>query len=185
MRVGVSGAHGTGKTTLVEELCAQLTGHVPVDEPYFLLEEEGYEFEFPPSPDDYRAQLRRSLRGLGSAAPRVVFDRTPLDFLAYLAALGAGIESEADPSAVRSALASLDLLIVTPVTAEIERVLPRPGMPRLRETVNDALLDLLSSDPLEAWGDVPVIELNGPLDGRLEAVLAALPAQSPRQAGSV
>jgi hypothetical protein len=176
MRVGVSGAHGTGKTTLVEELCARLAGHVPVNEPYFLLEEEGYEFEFPPSLDDYRAQLRRSFRVLRSAAPRVVFDRTPLDFLAYLAALGASVESEADPPAVRSALASLDLLIITPVTAETERVLPRPDMPRLRETVNDALLDLLSSDPLEAWGDVPVIELNGPLEGRLEAVLAVLPA---------
>lgn len=185
MRVGVSGAHGTGKTTLVKELCAHLAGHVPVDEPYFLLEEEGYEFEFPPSLNDYRAQLRRSLRVLRSAAPRVVFDRTPLDFLAYLAALGAGIGSEADPSAVRSALASLDLLIVTPVTGEIERVLPEPGMPRLRETVNDALLDLLSSDPLEAWGDVPVIELSGSLDRRLEVVLAALRAHSPRQAGSV
>ena len=184
MRVGVSGAHGTGKTTLVEELCVHLAGHVPVDEPYFLLEDEGYEFEFPPSLDDYRAQLRRSLRLLRSAAPRVVFDRTPLDFLAYLAALGAGIEGEADPSAVRSALASLDLLIVTPVTPETERVLPRPGMPRLRETVNDTLLDLLSSDPLEAWGDVPVIELSGPLDRRLEAVLAALPSGGVKGTGS-
>ncbi len=153
----------------------RLAGHVPVDEPYFLLEEDGYEFEFPPSRDDYRAQLRCSLRVLRSAAPRVVFDRTPLDFLAYLAALGAGIESEADPSVLRSALASLDLLIVTPVTPETERVLPRPGMLQLREAMNGAMLDLLSSDPLEAWGDVPVIELSGPLDGRLEAVLAALP----------
>jgi hypothetical protein len=175
MRIGISGAHGTGKTTLAEDLCVHLAGHVPVDEPYFLLEEEGYEFEFPPSLDDYRAQLRRSLRVLRSSAPRVVFDRTPLDFLAYLAAQGAGIEDEADPSALRSALASLDLLIVTPVTPELERVLPRPGMPRLREVVNDTLLDLLSSDPLQAWADVPVIELSGPLDGRLEAVLAALP----------
>ena len=48
--------------------------------------------------------------------------------------------------------------------------------------MNDTLLDLLSSDPLQAWGDVPVIELSGPLDGRLEAVLAALPAHSPSQA---
>ena len=105
MRVGVSGAHGTGKTTLVQELCGHLAGHLPVDEPYFLLEEEGYEFGFPPSLDDYRAQLRCSLRVLRSAAPRVVFDRTPLDFLAYLAALGASVEDEADPSVVRSALA--------------------------------------------------------------------------------
>jgi len=182
MRIGISGAHGTGKTTLAEDLCVHLAGHVPVDEPYFLLEEEGYEFEFPPSLDDYRAQLRRSLRVLRSSAPRVVFDRTPLDFLAYLAAQGAGIEDEADPSALRSALASLDLLVVTPVTPETEWVLPRPDMPRLRETVNDTLLDLLSGDPLQAWGDVQVIELSGPLDGRLEAVLAVLPARSPSQA---
>lgn len=182
MRVGVSGAHGTGKTTLVEELCGHLAGHLPVDEPYFLLEEEGYEFEFPPSLDDYRAQLRRSLRDLRSAAARVVFDRTPLDFLAYLAALGADIENEADPSVLRSGLASLDLLVITPITPETERVLPRPGMHQLRETVNSALLHLLSSDPLEAWGDVPVIELSGPLEGRVAAVLAALPG-SGRSAG--
>ena len=175
MRIGISGTHGTGKTTLAEALAARLPGHITADEPYYLLEEAGYEFGFPPSPDDYRAQLRCSLRLLRSAAPRVVFDRTPLDFLAYLAALGASAEDEADPSVLRSALASLDVLVVTPVTPETERVLPRPDLPLLRETMNDALLDLLSSDPLEAWGDVRVVELGGPLDRRVEAVLAALP----------
>lgn len=42
MRVGISGTHGTGKTTLVEALCRHLPGHVAADEPYYLLEEEGY-----------------------------------------------------------------------------------------------------------------------------------------------
>ena len=103
LRIGISGAHGTGKTTLAEDLCVHLAGHVPVDEPYFLLlEEEGYEFEYPPSLDNYRAQFRQVfLRVLRSPAPRVVFDRTPLDFLAYLAVPGADIEDEADPSALR------------------------------------------------------------------------------------
>jgi AAA domain len=54
MRVGISGAHGTGKTTLAEALCARLPGHVAADEPYYLLEEQGYEFGLPPSPVDYR-----------------------------------------------------------------------------------------------------------------------------------
>jgi len=36
MRVGISGAHGTGKTTLAQALCMQLPGHVPADEPYLL-----------------------------------------------------------------------------------------------------------------------------------------------------
>ena len=40
--------------------------------------------------------------------------------------------------------------------------------------MNDALLDLAYDDPLNAWGDIPVLELSGPLDGRLDAVLAAL-----------
>jgi hypothetical protein len=57
MRVGISGTHGTGKTTLAEALRAGLPGHVTADEPYYLLEEEGYEFGFPPSPEDYRALL--------------------------------------------------------------------------------------------------------------------------------
>ena len=42
MRVGITGTHGTGKTTLAGALCARLPGHVMVDEPYYLLEEEGY-----------------------------------------------------------------------------------------------------------------------------------------------
>jgi hypothetical protein len=175
MRIGVSGTHGTGKTTLIAELCAQLPGHTSVDEPYVLLEEDGYEFEFPPSLDDYRAQLTRSMLELRSPASRVVFDRTPLDFLAYLAALGASIEAAAGTYPLRPALASLDLLIVVPITPETERVLPRAEMFRLRENVHDTLLDLLYNDPLQVLGDVPVIELTGPLDRRPETVLAALP----------
>jgi hypothetical protein len=59
MRIGISGTHGTGKTTLADALSERLPGHVTADEPYYLLEEEGYEFGFPPSPEDYRALLAR------------------------------------------------------------------------------------------------------------------------------
>jgi len=88
MRVGISGAHGTGKTTLAEALCACLPGHMAADEPYHLLEDEGYEFEFPPSLEDYRALLARSMRSLTSPPllRKTIFDRTPLDCLAYMAA---------------------------------------------------------------------------------------------------
>src|SRR5580692_960555 len=103
MRVGISGTHGTGKTTLAEALCAHLPGHVAADEPYYLLEEEGHEFGFPPSLEDYRALLARSLRSLSSLPllPGVVFDRTPLDYLAYLAAAGADPCDETSPAALR------------------------------------------------------------------------------------
>jgi hypothetical protein len=176
MRIGISGTHRTGKTTLAEALCAHLPGHVTADEPYYLLEEEGYEFSFPPSPDDYRALLARSLRCLSDPPPRpgIVFDRTPLDYLAYLVATGVDAEREADAPAIQSALARLDLLVLTVITPDTEQTLPAPGMPELRARMNDALLDLVYADPLDAWGEVPVLELDGPLDNRLRAVLAAL-----------
>jgi hypothetical protein len=176
MRVGISGAHGTGKTTLASALCERLPGYVAADEPYYLLEEEGYEFGFPPSLEDYRALLARSVRSMTSPvlAAGVVFDRTPLDYLAYLAATGADPSGEAGTVALLAAFASLDLLVITPVTAETERVLPAAELPALRSRMNEALLDLVYGDPLDAWADVPVLELSGPLDGRPDAVLAAL-----------
>ncbi len=174
MRVGVSGTHGTGKSTLVDELCARLAGHVPAGEPYILLEEEGYEFEFPPAADDFRALVRRSAQMLSSPGPRMIFDRTPLDYLAYLIAMDADSEPDASRPILRSAMASLDLLVITPITAETEQILPAAELPGLRTAMNEALLELVYQDPLQAWGDVPVIELSGPLNRRAEVVLRVL-----------
>jgi predicted ATPase len=173
MRIGISGTHGTGKTTLAEALCVRLPGHITADEPYYLLEEAGYEFEFPPSVDDYRAMLTRSIQSLRSPPllRAVVFDRTPLDYFAYLAATAADAERATDAAAVRSAVASLDLLVLTVITPETEQALPTPEMPRLRTAMNDALLEIVYNDPLDLCRDVPVLVLDGPLDDRLSMVL--------------
>jgi hypothetical protein len=109
-----------------------------------------------------------------SLLPRVIFDRTPLDYLAYMAATGADPSAEAGTAALQAAFGSLDLLIITPITPDTEQVLPAAEMPGLHSQMNDALLELAYEDPLNAWGDIPVLELSGPLDGRLDAVLAAL-----------
>lgn len=89
-----------------------------MDEPYYLLEEEGYEFQFPPSLEDYRALLARSVRSLLSppSPSGTIFDRTPLDYLAYLAATGADPSEEADGARLRQAFSSLDLLVITVTT---------------------------------------------------------------------
>jgi len=157
MRVGISGTHGTGKTTLAQALCAHVPGHVVADEPYWLLEAEGYEFGFPPSPEDYRALLARSARSLSSLPllPAVVFDRTPLDYLAYMAATAADLPGEAGAAALRPAFASLDLLVITLITPETEQVLLAAEMPGLRAAMNDVLLELVYDDPLDAWGGYP------------------------------
>ena len=46
--------------------------------------------------------------------------------------------------------------------------------------MNEALLDLLHDDPLDAWPDLPVLELDGPLEARPATVLAALAQLPPR-----
>jgi hypothetical protein len=81
---------------------------------------------------------------------------------------------QADAAALGPAFASLDLLVITLVTPETERVLPGADRPALRERMNEALLELVYGDPLDAWADLPVLELTGPLERRLGAVLAAL-----------
>jgi predicted ATPase len=180
MRVGISGTHGTGKTTLAEALCAHLPGHVVAEEPYYLLEEEGYEFQFPPSLDDYRALAARSLHSLRPppSPAGIVFDRTPLDYLAYMAATGTDPAEQVDGASLREAFASLDLLVITVITPETERVLPPAELLGLRSRMNDALVELAYDDPLDAWADTPLLELSGPLDGRLNAVLAAVKQSS-------
>ena len=61
MRIAVSGTHVIGKSTLVEALGERLPDHTVVPEPYELLQDRGYAFEYPPSVEDFAAQLRQSL----------------------------------------------------------------------------------------------------------------------------
>lgn len=178
MRVGLSGTHGTGKSTLAADLADRLRGHRVVPEPYLLLEEDGYEFGFPPTVADYRAQLARSIEVMRQPGD-LIFDRTPLDVLAYLVALGCDVEEETSGEVLRPGFASLDALVVVPVTAESRRRLPAPELPALRDAVDDALRALVYSDPLEAWSDVPVVELDGPLDHRPQQLLRLLDGLSP------
>jgi len=86
MRIAVSGAHRTGKTTLLEELSRALPNHVVVDEPYYLLEEEGHEFAEIPSLGDFELQLERSIQCVEDSEEDQLFDRCPADMLAYLIA---------------------------------------------------------------------------------------------------
>jgi hypothetical protein len=88
MRISISGSHATGKSTLARRLIDLRPNYSLIDEPYHLMISEGDLFSDPPTAEDYEAQLERSASVItGTSASDVIFDRCPIDFLAYLTAL--------------------------------------------------------------------------------------------------
>ena len=84
MKIAVAGTHCVGKTTLVEALSLAFPTYHAVDEPYHLLEQEGHHFGAMPSLEDFEMQLDRSIECIVDGTEDSIFERCPLDFLAYI-----------------------------------------------------------------------------------------------------
>src|SRR5688572_26968801 len=121
MRIAVSGTHRNGKTTLVEAFVHANADFELEAEPYEQLLEAGEEFLDHFDPEAFIRQLEH-LVGRRSRSPadrKVVFDRSPLDFLAYLAATDRSNGWRSIPSDVlelaASGLQHLDLVAWLPL----------------------------------------------------------------------
>jgi AAA domain len=174
MRIAFSGSHRVGKTALVERLAELLPGYATVDEPYYLLEEDGYEFAEQPSLEDFEAQLARSLAALDDAGRDVLFDRCPVDVLAYL--LEHDDTTSFDPDdwleQIRDAVHTLDLIVFVPIE-EADRIALAPHEDvEHRRAVHDRLRDLLIDEAL--WGDVEVLTVGGDVRARTDQVMARI-----------
>lgn len=174
MRVAVSGAHRSGKSTLVEELSHALPEYSTVEEPYHLLAEEGYEFSEMPSIEDFELQLERSIECLGEGEPNVLFDRCPVDLLGYLLTHP---EAEAfDPEKwlprVHAAMATLDLVVFLPVEERDRITLSSSEDAELRMQVDEKLQEILLENPFGF--DVEVLEVTGALHARIRQVMVYL-----------
>jgi predicted ATPase len=168
VRIAFSGTHRAGKTSLLDAVAEQLPDHVVVDEPYRVLEDEGHDFSDPPTADDFMRQLQRSIELLADAGPRALFDRCPVDFIAYLRAMGEDSDGD-DLDAIRDAMATLDLVVLVPLEAPDRIVVASPDDRWLRREVDDAIQTLLLDDPLGLG--VEVVEVRGDLDARVRQVL--------------
>jgi predicted ATPase len=167
MRIAISGTHLVGKTTLAEALADALPGHELVPEPYYLLEEDGHEFPEMPSLEDFEAMLERSFQSLAQAGKNVIFDRCPLDILAYLLTHEDTDEFELEDwlPRIRESVATLDHVVFVPIEEPDRVVVPRSEA-ELRATVDGVLSDILVDD---AYGlELEVITVRGSPDARLE-----------------
>jgi len=174
MRIAVSGTHCTGKSTLVEELQRALPNYEAVDEPYCLLEEEGHEFAEMPCLEDFELQLDRSIKCLADNERDSIFDRCPVDFLAYLLSHRESRVFEVDlwlPRILR-AVERLDLIVFVSVEDPDRIVIAESENAVLRRRVDEELREILLED---RWGlGVEVLEVTGTIRERVRQVLAAI-----------
>lgn len=181
MRIAVSGAHHTGKTTLIDKLIGSLPTFSTVDEPYYLLEEEGHSFAEMPCLEDFELQLERSIKAIVESDGDCLFDRCPSDILAYLIAHdeSEGFDINRWLPRVRDAMQQLDLVIFVPIENPDRVSVSASDHWRLRRRVDEELQDIVLED---RWTfGVPAIEVAGPPGERARQALAYLRATAASQ----
>ena len=168
MRIAVSGTHCVGKSTLIDEFLRVHPEYAHEPEPYVtLVEDFGEEFSAEPCVDDFLRQLGFSIDCLSqhAAGEKVIFERCPLDFIAYIDAIEPNrLDPLLGPTA--TAVNSLDLLVFLPIE---EAVCPDPDYPKLRSAVDRRLNAILLDDELGIVS-LPVIEATGSTAERLRIV---------------
>lgn len=176
MRITVSGTHASGKSTLISDFRAERPRYVVLGDPFDEIDSELLDATGDAS---FAAQLRFTVSRLRETAreQHAIFERGPLDFLAYLTAserLGRS-DGALIPRATRmvlEALPSMDLLAVLPLDDRWRITVPEEEDPALREAMNDSLLDLL--DDLAHDGASPrVIMIAGDPQTRLRLLAEA------------
>ena len=181
MRIAVTGTHGSGKTTLIGDFVAAHHDYESVPEPYWLLAQNGMPFADGPTTGDLEEQLGQSCKLILDHASlvNVIFDRCPLDFLAYLDIVGADEGFEWLPSGrllgrIGAALASLDLVIFVPLR-QPDEIDVSIEYPRLRTRVDRRLKTMLAQDDLGLLHDGPrILEVSGTREQRLARIAAML-----------
>jgi predicted ATPase len=171
MRIAFTGSHRVGKTTLLEAVADALPEYTTIGEPYEQLEEDGYEHADPPSLADFEAQLDRAITSLEESDRDGLFDRCPVDVLAYLLVHedASDVEPDAWSHRVREAMSTVDLIVFVPIEQPDRIAVPSHESKHYRQRVHEQLEQLLVDAPDEL--DSELLIVRGNLQSRLESVL--------------
>ncbi len=168
MKIAFTGAHRVGKTTLAEKIHALVPEFLFIPEPYLELQEEGHLFSETPSQEDLSLQLERALENVEIDELDVLFDRSPLDLLAYIHVIGGAETSRSFYLKVKEAMDEIDLLVFVPIEKPDEIGCPESEFPQLRKQVNNLL-----EEWLDAF-DMDTITVSGTLAEREKQVIEAI-----------
>lgn len=172
MRIAFAGTHRTGKSTLIAAVSSALPAYEVIDEPYRVLEEEGYELSDPPSVEDYERQLRRSIEMVSASSADTLFDRCPVDLVAYLQETDGELDVEDYVDEIRPSMETLDLIVVLSIEEPDRIAIPAHEDKRFRRRVDERMRTLLLDDPY-GFG-TPTLEIVGALGDRVRQVLRAI-----------
>ena len=186
MRVAVSGTHCCGKSTLIDVFLLAHLDFTHEPEPYtVLVEDYGEVFAAEPSLDDFYRQLEFNIDRLPlyQSGQRVIFERSPVDFLAYMLALndvrggeGATQLIEKSLGMVMDAIRLLDMIVFLPLNDEDDIVMSDSEDPELRSGVNSRLVRIFNDDDFNLFtSDRPkIVEAKGSTAQRLGMIESAL-----------
>ena len=177
MRVAVSGAHATGKSTLIAAFLERCPDYAHEPEAFETLGDDVELAGDEPTADGLRLLLDHTASAIDAYGPgtRVIFERSPVDYVAYAAASrswpsGAAADFlDAALPVVRRALRGLDLIVFLPVSARGPSARPDES-PRFRKRVDRALGRALLDDEHGLFGGPAaprVVALPPDLEGRL------------------
>lgn len=189
MRIAVTGTHGSGKTTLIEDFVAAHSSYAREEEPYWALAQQGVVFADGASLPDLEEQLEASAELILARAgdTDVIFDRCPIDFTAYLEVVGDGEGLDWTPpgrqlTRIERAIESLDLLVFVPLTQPDDIAVPIE-LPRLRAKVDCRLKSIVRDDALGLLdGSHPrLVEIVGTRAERLRRLSEAVGLAAPKK----
>lgn len=182
MRLAVSGTHCSGKTTLVESFVSAHPIYDLEPEPYYALSEAGVAFSERPLIADFLQQLEHSIETIRtrSADKNVIFDRSPIDFLAYLQVLSdrsstGEFETAAVLEDIEEAIETLDLIVFLPLSpTDMGNI--QTEYPALRRSVDRKLKSIVREDSLSLFGagKPRLLQLKGTPAVRLKALEKAV-----------
>ena len=173
MRIAISGTHFMGKSTLIEDFIKKHPNYTYEIEPYHKLQDEEMALSLEQNLESFLEQLDYSIEQLNTHAHErnIIFDRCPIDFLAYalydldqesIDIYGSEV-SERFPD-IKDALNHLDLIVFLPMTKEnsIEYIEENPAYRKaidqnFKKIYRDDLLDICPNydhpQIVELWGD--------------------------------
>jgi hypothetical protein len=180
MRIAVSGTHFIGKSTLIKDFIKKHPDYRCEIEPYYKLQDEKtMELSLEPSLDSLLEQLDYSINQLNDCAneKNIIFDRCPVDFLAYaLCALDQDFidihdseVSERFPE-IKEALNYLDLIVFLPITKEnpIEYTEENPTYRKAADKFFKKIYRDDIYDIFPRYGHPKIIEISGDRIARIK-----------------